>query len=178
LFESLEHLGRERTLAALRPRRARRRALAADVSDARGDAVGPTDEVTGRHTCGRPATALARCPSQRPPTQPMPIASVGDQATAAIDRRRRRRLTPSPTRRPSAACRSRAVGDRRWAGAIVLLALARVLVGGAYYGITLYQVHSTGQSDQARPVDAIVVMGARSTTHRPSPQLAAASITS
>ncbi len=36
-----------------------------------------------------------------------------------------------------------------------------------------YQVHSTGRSDQARPVDAIVVMGAAQYDGRPSPQLAA-----
>ena len=38
---------------------------------------------------------------------------------------------------------------------------------------TVYQVHSTGRSDQARPVDAIVVMGAAQYDGRPSPQLAA-----
>jgi vancomycin permeability regulator SanA len=53
-----------------------------------------------------------------------------------------------------------------WSGAVVLLATA-------YYGITLYQVHATGRSDQARPVDAIVVMGAAQYDGRPSPQLAA-----
>ena len=42
-----------------------------------------------------------------------------------------------------------------------------------YYGVTLYQVHSTGLSDQVRPVDAIVVMGAAQYDGRPSPQLAA-----
>ena len=36
-----------------------------------------------------------------------------------------------------------------------------------------YQVHATGRSDQARPVDAIVVMGAAQYDGRPSPQLAA-----
>ena len=50
---------------------------------------------------------------------------------------------------------------------------AVVLLAIAYYGVTLYQVHSTGRSDQARPVDAIVVMGAAQYDGRPSPQLAA-----
>jgi uncharacterized SAM-binding protein YcdF (DUF218 family) len=65
------------------------------------------------------------------------------------------------------------VRRRRWprrvgvgAGVVVLLALA-------YYAVTLYQVHSTGRSDQVRPVDAIVVMGAAQYDGRPSPQLAA-----
>ncbi len=54
----------------------------------------------------------------------------------------------------------------KWTGIVVLL-------GIGYYAITLYQVHSTGRSDQARQVDAIVVMGAAQYDGRPSPQLAA-----
>ena len=42
-----------------------------------------------------------------------------------------------------------------------------------YYGVTLIQVYATGRSDQARAVDAIVVMGAAQYDGRPSPQLAA-----
>ena len=42
-----------------------------------------------------------------------------------------------------------------------------------YYLITLWQVWSTGRSEQAQPVDAIVVMGAAQYDGRPSPQLAA-----
>lgn len=38
---------------------------------------------------------------------------------------------------------------------------------------SLWFVHRTGASDQARPVDAIVVMGAAQYDGRPSPQLAA-----
>ncbi|MGZ4767177.1 MAG: YdcF family protein, partial [Ilumatobacteraceae bacterium] len=52
------------------------------------------------------------------------------------------------------------------AAVVIVLALA-------YYGVTLYQVHATGRSDQARSVDAIVVMGAAQYDGRPSPQLAA-----
>lgn len=46
-----------------------------------------------------------------------------------------------------------------------------VLLG--YYLATLYQVWSTGRSDEARRVDAIVVMGAAQYDGRPSPLLAA-----
>jgi uncharacterized SAM-binding protein YcdF (DUF218 family) len=46
-----------------------------------------------------------------------------------------------------------------------------VLVG--YYLVSLYQVWSTGRSDEARPVDAIVVLGAAQYDGRPSPQLQA-----
>jgi uncharacterized SAM-binding protein YcdF (DUF218 family) len=65
------------------------------------------------------------------------------------------------------------IRHRRWprrlaAGTAVLLVLA-----AAYYAVTLYQVHSTGRGDQARAVDAIVVMGAAQYDGRPSPQLAA-----
>jgi uncharacterized SAM-binding protein YcdF (DUF218 family) len=53
------------------------------------------------------------------------------------------------------------------AGGLVVLAIV------GYYLVSLYQVWSTGRSDQARPVDAIVVMGAAQYDGDPSPQLAA-----
>jgi uncharacterized SAM-binding protein YcdF (DUF218 family) len=43
----------------------------------------------------------------------------------------------------------------------------------AYFALTLWWVHRVGRSDQARPVGAIVVMGAAQYDGRPSPQLAA-----
>lgn len=58
---------------------------------------------------------------------------------------------------------------RRWAR----IAIGVIGVIGGYYLVTVYQVWSTGRSDQARPVDAIVVMGAAQYDGRPSPQLAA-----
>jgi uncharacterized SAM-binding protein YcdF (DUF218 family) len=64
------------------------------------------------------------------------------------------------------------VRRRRWSRALIAAA-ALVLVALGYYAVTVYQVHSTGRSDQARPVDAIVVMGAAQYDGRPSPQLAA-----
>jgi uncharacterized SAM-binding protein YcdF (DUF218 family) len=65
--------------------------------------------------------------------------------------------------------RTRRRGLRRalLAGGLVLVAVL------GYYLISLYQVWSTGRSDQARPVDAIVVMGAAQYDGEPSPQLAA-----
>lgn len=53
----------------------------------------------------------------------------------------------------------------------VAIALGVALV--AYFALTLWWVHRVGRSDQARPVDAIVVMGAAQYDGRPSPQLAA-----
>lgn len=66
-----------------------------------------------------------------------------------------------PTRR-----RSR----RRW---VAVVAGAVLVLGVAYGCLSFWQVHSTGRSDQARPVGAIVVMGAAQYDGRPSPQLAA-----
>lgn len=50
---------------------------------------------------------------------------------------------------------------------------AAVLVLVVYFLGSLWFVHRTGRSDQERPVDAIVVMGAAQYDGRPSPQLAA-----
>lgn len=62
---------------------------------------------------------------------------------------------------------------RRWARLTVRVTgvIAAALV--AYLAVTLWWVHRVGRSDQARPVDAIVVMGAAQYDGRPSPQLAA-----
>jgi uncharacterized SAM-binding protein YcdF (DUF218 family) len=65
------------------------------------------------------------------------------------------------------------VRRRRWPRLLGLGLVAFLLLSAGYYAVTLYQVHSTGRSDQARPVDAIVVMGAAQYDGRPSPQLAA-----
>ena len=48
-----------------------------------------------------------------------------------------------------------------------------VALGLAYLAVSFWQVWATGRSDEARPVDAIVVMGAAQYDGRPSPQLAA-----
>jgi uncharacterized SAM-binding protein YcdF (DUF218 family) len=58
-------------------------------------------------------------------------------------------------------------------GIAVRVAVVLVTIGLTYYVVTLYQVWSTGRRDQARPVDAIVVLGAAQYDGRPSPQLAA-----
>ncbi|MBK5331668.1 MAG: YdcF family protein [Ilumatobacteraceae bacterium] len=63
--------------------------------------------------------------------------------------------------------------QRNWPRRLLVGGIAFVLLSISYYTVTLYQVHSVGRSDQARPVDAIVVMGAAQYDGRPSPQLAA-----
>ncbi len=64
---------------------------------------------------------------------------------------------------------------RRWKVVRRSILAAFVVVAG-YYAVSLVQVYATGRSDQveqARPVDAIVVLGAAQYDGRPSPQLAA-----
>lgn len=70
-------------------------------------------------------------------------------------------VQPSPTP-------PRVVGRR-----ILQIGIGLVLIGVGYYLVSFWQVWSTGRADDARPVDAIVVMGAAQYDGRPSPQLAA-----
>lgn len=56
---------------------------------------------------------------------------------------------------------------------VLLVFVAVVAVAALWFLFNLWQVHRVGNSDQARPVDAIVVMGAAQYDGRPSPQLAA-----
>ena len=62
---------------------------------------------------------------------------------------------------------------RKWVIRTALAIGGLVLAGALYFAVTLYQVWSTGHHDQARPVDAIVVMGAAQYDGRPSPLLKA-----
>ena len=62
---------------------------------------------------------------------------------------------------------------RRWLCRVVLASVLLVVLAAGYYALTLYQVHRTGRTDEARPVDAIVVMGAAQYDGRPSAQLQA-----
>jgi uncharacterized SAM-binding protein YcdF (DUF218 family) len=78
--------------------------------------------------------------------------------------------TPVAPIRPVRRGRRRHRGGRRLIGRIAA-ALVVAVVG--YYLISLYQVWSTGRSDDVRSVDAIVVMGSAQYDGDPSPQLAA-----
>jgi uncharacterized SAM-binding protein YcdF (DUF218 family) len=55
----------------------------------------------------------------------------------------------------------------------MLVLAALVGLGFAYYCFSLYQVWRSARTDEARPVDAIVVLGAAQYDGRPSPVLAA-----
>lgn len=86
--------------------------------------------------------------------------STGPPANAGLTR------DPMPVRelpRPP-----RFVGRR-----IVQVAMVAVMLGFAYFAVSFWQVWSAGRTDQARAVDAIVVLGAAQYDGRPSPQLAA-----
>jgi uncharacterized SAM-binding protein YcdF (DUF218 family) len=62
---------------------------------------------------------------------------------------------------------------RRIGRRVAQIAGVLIVLGALYLGVSYWQVWSTGRSDQARAVDAIVVMGAAQYDGRPSPQLAA-----
>lgn len=79
---------------------------------------------------------------------------------------------PSGPRDPTPTDPLATPGSTVWKRILQVGAVLFALLVG-YYLVTLWQVWSTGRSDQARPVDAIVVMGAAQYDGRPSPQLAA-----
>jgi uncharacterized SAM-binding protein YcdF (DUF218 family) len=110
--------------------------------------TGPTTAEAAAPTGGDTTAMLEAVAPEAGPFEAGPPAA--DEPTAPAGRQRR----------------------RRWP--YVLLAFALVLgAAGLYYALSFWQVRSTGQTDQAQPVDAIVVMGAAQYDGRPSPQLAA-----
>ena len=63
--------------------------------------------------------------------------------------------------------------QRRWPRRALLVAAGAIIVAAGYYLLCLYQVWHSARSDEARPADAIVVLGAAQYDGRPSPVLAA-----
>jgi len=61
----------------------------------------------------------------------------------------------------------------RWPRRVRRTLVVLLLASAGYFAATLYQVHATGRRDEARVVEAIVVMGAAQYDGRPSPQLKA-----
>jgi uncharacterized SAM-binding protein YcdF (DUF218 family) len=90
------------------------------------------------------------------------LTDVADEAGAPPD------VEPSPVETPVAAGRRRRWPKRVAIGLAIVLGLLFAL-----YAVALYDVWSTSRHDEARPVDAIVVLGAAQYDGRPSPQLAA-----
>ena len=87
------------------------------------------------------------------------------------DEQRERDRQPIAVRDPTPV--ENVARERSWRRRIAVVggALAVLVIG--YASLSFWQVHSTGRSDQSRPVGAIVVMGAAQYDGRPSPQLAA-----
>jgi uncharacterized SAM-binding protein YcdF (DUF218 family) len=65
------------------------------------------------------------------------------------------------------------LATRHWPRRVLWGLLGVLTAALAFYSVNLWLVHRTGATDQARPVDALVVMGAAQYDGRPSPQLAA-----
>jgi uncharacterized SAM-binding protein YcdF (DUF218 family) len=83
------------------------------------------------------------------------------------------RALAAPVVDPTPVGGVRIVRRRRWPKRLFVSFFALVVMAVGYLGISLFQVWSTGRSDEARPVDAIVVMGAAQYDGRPSLQLQA-----
>ncbi len=77
-------------------------------------------------------------------------------------------VVPDPTPVQLAVLPGRRVGRR-----VAQIAAALLVLGCVYLAFSFWQVWSVGRSDEARVVDAIVVMGAAQYDGRPSPQLEA-----
>lgn len=124
--------------------------------DAFEDAGEPTIELDGLPARQFEAFATEGSGEAFPPT--------GDASWEPVD--------PTPVNGTPIVSR-RALPRRRLLLRILggLAALVLLVIG--YYGVTLYQVWSTGRHDEARKVDAIVVMGAAQYDGRPSPLLKA-----
>ena len=79
----------------------------------------------------------------------------------------------APLDAPEAVAAEVTTGKRRWPKRVVIGVLVVLGLLVAFYAAALYDVWSTSRQDEARPVDAIVVLGAAQYDGRPSPQLAA-----
>ena len=123
-----------------------------------------------------PATAPASATPTASPTETAPTEVIAAQPTAEAAAQTTAHTTAhtGTMTDPVTDMGAADTGQRRRRWPYVLLAIALLLTtAGLYYAVSFWQVRSVGQSDQAGPVDAIVVMGAAQYDGRPSPQLAA-----
>ena len=126
----------------------------------------PTDEEVARDRALLAALERHQSVGERyTRTGEVPLAvhrepSMGPSSNAA--------LTRDPTPVKPLPTPPRFIGRR-----IVQVLLVGLVLAVGYGALSFWQVWSTGRSDEARAVDAIVVLGAAQYDGRPSPQLAA-----
>ncbi len=136
--------------------------------------VQAADAPTVRHA------AATDAPTVRQAAAADAAGAPGDLAPTELEQRSAH-AAPTPVGgTPAVAVAAAAASDevhgrprRRWLRRVALGTVVLLVVALGYYGFTLWQGWSTGRSDEARPVDAIVVMGAAQYDGRPSPQLEA-----
>ncbi|CAN5541404.1 hypothetical protein BH23ACT3_BH23ACT3_19300 [soil metagenome] len=110
-------------------------------------------------------SAPGHAPAVAPARAPAPTTDPDVATTPARTEQMPVTDAPAPLARPSAE-RGR---PRLW----LRVVMAAAALAASYAAISVYQVWSTGRDSQARPVDAIVVLGAAQYDGRPSPQLEA-----
>ena len=101
--------------------------------------------------------------------EPVPGNDLLDQESS---RQQSRGSQSGPEQRPHDIDSGLSV-HRRWHRLVLRCAALLFVALVGYYFVSFVQVRSVGASNQARPVDAIVVMGAAQYDGRPSPQLKA-----
>jgi uncharacterized SAM-binding protein YcdF (DUF218 family) len=106
------------------------------------------------------------------PGESEPVARVRQRDPAIPDRILEEQVARAIGRDHTPVAELRRPTRSSWRRVLLAGMLVCALLVG-YYLVTLWQVYSAGRTDQSRPVDAIVVMGAAQYDGRPSPQLAA-----
>jgi uncharacterized SAM-binding protein YcdF (DUF218 family) len=140
---------------------------------------GPTPPSTLPEATMSESGARGRTRAAVPVTEPLPTApesAARDRARGVVPVTERLRATTPVAGVPVLELPAEVAGERprrRWPRRLLLGIVVVVVVAGGYYAFNVWQVWSTGRSDQARPVDALVVMGAAQYDGRPSPQLEA-----
>lgn len=80
------------------------------------------------------------------------------------------RVEPGPEPRPGGTAAAR---RRRWPRRLLVAVAVLVVLAVVWYLVCLFEVWRAARTDQARPVDAILVLGAAQYDGRPSPVLRA-----
>ncbi len=123
------------------------------------------EQVESRRSIGEERSMSGDVPAiDRPDPVIRSTSSWTANTAASADRTPVGGARPMPAPRPA---------RRRWWPRVLQVAAAVFAMAACYFLFSLWQVWSAGNSDEARQVDAIVVMGAAQYDGRPSPQLEA-----